>query len=47
MDDLKEDKELVVVFIDKKEIKNNIRKVFNSRKNKNIENDIMIVGKLV
>ncbi len=42
MDDLKEDKELAAVFTDKKEIKNNIRKASNSRKNKNTENDIMI-----
>ncbi len=47
MDDLKEDKELAAVFTDKKEIKNNIRKASNSRKNKNTENDIMIVGKPV
>ena len=46
MDDLKEDKELAAVFTDKK-IKNNIRKASNSRKNKNTENDIMIVGKPV
>ncbi len=38
MDDLKEDKELAAVFTDKKEIKNNIRKASNSRKNKNTEN---------
>ena len=46
MDDLKEDKELAAV-LQTKEIKNNIRKASNSRKNKNTENDIMIVGKPV
>ena len=47
MDNLKEDKELAAVFTDKKEIKNNIRKASDSRKNKSTENDIVIVGKPV
>ncbi|WP_459501550.1 ATP-binding protein [Bacillus sp. C1] len=45
IDDLKKDKELAAVFIDKKENKETIKKVSDDKSNKNSENDIMIVGK--
>lgn len=45
IEDLKKDKDLAAVFIDKKENKEKIKKMSDNKTNKNSENDIMIVGK--
>lgn len=45
IEDLKKDKDLAAVFIDKKENKEKIKKVSDDKTKKNSENDIMIVGK--